>query len=115
MQHHPQLNLHTEGSNLRKTNSKKYQQKAVEAAGYLRELFIDAVDYTPGQLQNLEGIFALEVKTNLGTNFTVGISFTKSELQLRANFSSGIIQTEYAKIRHFIEDLECYLNAAHQW
>ncbi|RYF24839.1 MAG: hypothetical protein EOO42_04970 [Flavobacteriales bacterium] len=115
MQYHPQLNPHTEGSNLKKTNGKKYQQKAVEAAGYLRELFIDAVDYTPGQLQNSDGIYALEIVTVLGTKFTVAISFTKSELQLRANFPSGIIQTEYAKIRHFIEDLECYLNAAHQW
>lgn len=115
MQHHPQLNLHTEGSNPLKTTGKKYKQKATEAAGYLRELFIDAIDYTPGQLQDLDGIFALEVKTSLGTKFTVSILFTKSELQLRANFPSGIIQTEYAKTRHFIEDLECYLNAAHQW
>lgn len=96
-------------------NNKVYQQKAIEAAGYLHELFEDAIDYSSGSVINTDGILELEVRSNNGTKFTVAISFTKKELQLRANCAPGIIQTEYAKIRHFIEDLECYLNAAYQW
>ena len=115
MQHHSKLNYLTESLTLPKKNVKKYQQQAMEAAGYLHELLTDAIDYTPGQLNNSNEVVALEAKTSLGTKFSVNIYFNKSELQLRADFPSGIVQTEYAKIRHFLEDLECYLNTAHQW
>ncbi|MDQ8006481.1 MAG: hypothetical protein REI64_16890 [Pedobacter sp.] len=98
-----------------KKKSKSYQQKATEAIGYLFELFTDAVDYTPLEVKDEQGIISLEVKTSIGTTFLIDISFNRSELRLQPKFPSGIIQTECKKIRHFIEDLECYLNVAHTW
>lgn len=92
-----------------------YHQKATEAAGYLFELFTDALDYTPVEVKDENGNISIDVKTNLGTKFSIDISFSKSEIRLHPKFSSGIIQTECKKIRHFIEDLECYLNVAHSW
>lgn len=110
-----QLSPRSKGGIPPKKATKSYQQKATEAASYLFELFNDAIDYTPGELEEQQGVFSLKVRTNLGTSFHVDITFTRSELRLQAKFPSGILQTEFKKIRHFIEDLECYLNVAHPW
>ncbi len=110
-----QLSPRSKGGHPLKKATKSYQQKATEAAGYLFELFNDAIDYKPGELEEQDGIISLHVKTNLGTAFNVDITFSRCELSLHAKFPSGILQTECKKIRHFVEDLECYLNVAHAW
>ncbi len=110
-----QLSPQSKGGTPSKKKVKSYHHKATEAAGYLFELLSDAVDYIPGELQEEQGILALKVSTNLGTKFTIEITFVRAELSLTPKVPSGILQTEYKKIRHFIEDLECYLNVAHTW
>lgn len=110
-----QLSPQFKGGTPPKKKSKSYQQKATEAAGYLIELFTDAVDYFPIEAKDENGVICLEVKTSVGTKFSIEISFDRSELRLQPKFPSGIIQTECKKIRHFIEDLECYLNVAQSW
>lgn len=86
-------------------------QKALEAASYLIEILDDALDYTSGELNQSDGQVSLEV-SHLGTKFSIVIKF-KNGLQLHPNFSTGIVQTECAKIRHFVEDLECYIKVAY--
>ena len=105
----------TFSSNSRLANKMKSanHQKALEAATYLIEILDDALDYTPGQLHQNEDQLVLEV-THLGTKFSISIIFRKG-LQLRPSFNAGIVQTECAKIRNFVEDLECYLKVAYNW
>lgn len=102
-------------SGLIKKKEKSYAQKAMEASGYLFELLDDAIDYKPLETVQDQKTLCLKVLTNLGTEFTIAISFSRSEIRLKPQFPSGILQTECQKIRHFMEDLECYMNVAHQW
>ena len=87
------------------------QKKALEAASYLIEILADAVDYTTGKLEESQDQLTLEV-WHISTKFSITINFG-TELSLQASFNSGILQTECAKIRNFVEDLECYLKVAH--
>jgi hypothetical protein len=110
-----QLSRLSGGGTSAKSKSKSYQQKAAEAVTYLVDLFTDAVDYVPGEVSEENEIVTLEVKLLNGVSFTINIGFQRSEIRLRPNFPSGILQADFKKARHFVEDLECYLNVAHQW
>lgn len=110
-----QLSRLSGGGTSAKDKSKSYHQKATEAANYLVDLFTDAVDYVLGDVKEEAGIVVLEVKLLNATSFTINIGFQRSEVRLKPNFPSGILQADFKKARHFVEDLECYLNVAHQW
>jgi len=110
-----QLSRLSGGGTSAKDKSKSYHQKATAAANYLIDLFSDAVDYVPGDVKEQNGLIELEVKLLNGTDFTIDIRFHRSEVRLKPNFPSGILQADFKKVRHFVEDLECYLNVAHQW
>lgn len=107
------LNTFSNSTGLSAKMKSSNHQKALQAATYLIEVLDDALDYTSGELKQSNGLFELEVN-HLGTKFSITINFKKG-LQLHPNFNAGIVQTECAKIRHFVEDLECYLKVAYSF
>jgi len=108
---HTILNSFSSSKSLSSKMKSSNDQKALQAAKYLIEALEDALDYIPGELKKNDGKMELEA-SHLGTKFSITINF-KKVLQLQPNFNAGIVQTECAKIRHFVEDLECYIQVAY--